>query len=123
MTTTTTYPACADHSEHDVNCNPCYLRLEHAENQTRPNATGHVVYPIKNCPDCTESEERKAELRQGESPGEQLERIARAAFTLDKALSADGSLNTERGLWRLMEAQEALQAELRQAGYYGKQYV
>ncbi len=48
----TQWPACANHDRHNVNCTPCYLRREHAENQTRPNASGHVTYQIRDCEDC-----------------------------------------------------------------------
>lgn len=50
--TSTIDPTCADHDASDENCNPCYLRFEHAENESHPDATGHRVYAIRNCPDC-----------------------------------------------------------------------
>lgn len=45
-------PSCSEHDQHNVSCHSCYLRREHAENQDRPGATGHVSDPIRHCPDC-----------------------------------------------------------------------
>lgn len=51
------------------------------------------------------------------------EDIAKLAFRLSQALDRPDALQTERGLWALHDAHEALKTALRDAGFYGKQFA